>query len=92
MLRKQVDKVTGGEGGKAAFWVTFFYWARFDGQFPIPPCVVHEAGELCEPFAKYLSSDWLVHAVCMLHPLATWTETGGSRSLSTSNCIVVPSA
>jgi len=61
MLRKQVVKVTGGEGGKATFWVTFFYWARFDGQSQIPPCVVHEGGELCELFAKYLPSDWLVH-------------------------------
>ena len=62
MLRKQVVKVTGGEGGKTSFWVTFFYWARFDDQILIPSCVVHEGGELCELFAKYLPSDWLVHA------------------------------
>jgi hypothetical protein len=62
MLRKQVVKITQGEGGKAAFWVTFFYWSRFDGQFVIPPCVVHEGADMSEFFALYLPSDWLLHA------------------------------
>ena len=62
MLRTQITKVTQGEGGKAVYWVTFFYWSRFDGQFTIPPCVVHEGGEMCELFARNLPSDWCVHS------------------------------
>ena len=62
LLRKQVVKVTMGEGGKAVFWVTFFYWSRFDGQFTIPPTCIHEGGDMCELFAKYLPADWCIHA------------------------------
>jgi hypothetical protein len=62
VFRKQRQKIVLGEGGKATFWVTFFYWVRTDGQFPIPPTVVHEGGELAALFAMHLPSDWCIHA------------------------------
>ena len=61
-FRKQIVVVVDGEGGKAPFWVTFFFWTRADGQFPIPPCVVHQAAQLSEFHALNLPLDWCVHA------------------------------
>ena len=60
-FRKQIVVVVDGEGGKAPFWVTFFFWTRADGQFPIPPCVVHQASQMSEFFALNLPGDWCTH-------------------------------
>lgn len=62
LKRGHMHVITQGEGGKATFWVTIFYWCRADGQLPIPPFIVHEGGVLNGMFAMYLPSDWGVHA------------------------------
>lgn len=61
LLRKITARVVGGEGGKAEFWVTFFFWIRADGQFVIPPCVVHSCAQLSEFYVLNLPEDWCVH-------------------------------
>lgn len=61
LLRRQIVVVTDGEGGKATFWVTFFFWTRADGQFVIPPCVVHQGAQMSDYFRLNLPQDWCVH-------------------------------
>lgn len=61
LLRKVTTRVVASEGGKADFWVTFFFWIRADGQFIIPPAVVHSAAQMAEFYVLNLPSDWCVH-------------------------------
>ena len=37
----KVHRVVTGEHNP--FWVTVFFWSRFDGSVDIPPCVIHKA-------------------------------------------------
>lgn len=60
-FRRMIVRVVGGEGGKAPFWVTFFFWTRADGQFPVPPCVVHQAAKWSKFLSLNLPGDWCVH-------------------------------
>jgi hypothetical protein len=61
ILRRQIVSVVDGEGGKATFWCTFFFWTRADGQFVIPPGVIHQSAHLSEYHCLELPEDWMVH-------------------------------
>jgi hypothetical protein len=85
LMRQQIVVLTDGEGGKASFWVTFFFWSRGDGQFVIPPTVVHQAAELSELHALNLPLDWCVHCSASGYMDKDGWLTAGSRLLATSS-------
>ncbi|MDC0526178.1 hypothetical protein OAO87_04170 [bacterium] len=61
----QVHRVVTGEHNP--FWVTLFFWCRFDGAVgDIPPCVIHKAaqmrGDLAHGLPMQPGREWLVRA------------------------------
>ena len=60
----KIHRVVTGEHNP--FWVTLFFWSRFDGNVDIPPCVIHKAavqrGDLVHGLPVVPGKEWLARA------------------------------